>query len=75
MLAKASSEADTVRKRAKREIETATAQALKELAEKSSELAVDLAGKIIHAELDTRKHSNLIAEAMVRFPKGIASEN
>lgn len=75
ILAKAASESDAVRERAKREIETATAQALKQLAETASQLAVDLAGKIIRAELDSRKHSGLIAEAMARFPKGVASEN
>ena len=75
ILEKAAGEADVVRDRAKREIETATAQALKELAETSSKLAVDLAGKILSAELDTRKHSGLIQEAMSSFPKGGASEN
>jgi len=68
MLTKAGQEAEVIKNRATREIETATAAALKELADHSSRLAVDLAGRILHAELDPQRHNQLIEEALNKFP-------
>ena len=64
---KARGEAEADKRRALEEIDLATAGALKELAELSASLAVDLAGKIISEKLDKKAHSSLIAKAVSRF--------
>jgi len=61
--------------RGKHEIETATSQALKELAETSANLAVDLAGRIVNAKLNPADHASLITQALSKFPKGSAGHN
>jgi F-type H+-transporting ATPase subunit b len=61
--------------RGKHEIETATSQALKELAETSANLAVDLAGRIVGAKLNAADHASLITQALSKFPKGSAGQN
>lgn len=75
ILAKANQEAEVIRSRAMREIETATAQALKELADHATNLAIELAGKIVSAELDQSRHTHLIQEAMTRFDQPEPSQN
>jgi F-type H+-transporting ATPase subunit b len=67
LLEKARAETDVEKRRALREIETATAAALKELADRSASLAVELAGKIVHSRLDPKAHARLIEEAVSRF--------
>ena len=67
ILAKAGQEANALRERALRDIETATAQSLKELAERSANLAVDLAGKIVRQQLGPTEHTRLIEEAVAKF--------
>jgi F-type H+-transporting ATPase subunit b len=69
ILAEAKSGADVERKRALHEIEAATDQALKTLAERSAELAVELAGKILQSKLNPADHQRLIQEAMAKFPE------
>ncbi len=64
---KAQSDADANTRRALEEIELATAGALKELAERSASLAVDLAGKIISEKLTAQSHASLIEKAVSRF--------
>ena len=68
ILAKARADAQAERDRALREIETAKDGALKELGERTANLAVDLAGKIVGARLNTGDHQRLIEEALNRFP-------
>jgi F-type H+-transporting ATPase subunit b len=75
ILAKARADAQAERDRSLREIETARDQALKELGERSANLAVDLAGKIVRAQLNPADHTRLIEEAMARFPNGTPSKN
>lgn len=75
ILAKARSDARAERDRAIREIEIATDAALKELAERSTNLAIDLAGKIVQAHLQPADHARLIEEAMNRFPQAPAGRN
>lgn len=75
IVAKAASEAEAVKNRALREIDTAKVQAVKELSEQSARLAVLLAGKIVSSELDQKRHSQLIADAMARFPAGNGERN
>jgi F-type H+-transporting ATPase subunit b len=70
IVAKAKADAASEMARGKREIETATSQALKEIAESSANLAVQLAGRIIRTNLADRDHSRLIEEAMASLPGG-----
>lgn len=67
LLEKARAETGVEKQRALREIESATAGALKELAERSATLAVELAGKILRQQLDPKAHTRLIEEAVSRF--------
>jgi F-type H+-transporting ATPase subunit b len=75
ILAEAKRGAEAERDRALRDIEAATDQALKALAERSAELAVELAGKILQAKLTTADHARLIQEAMAKFPEAAPSAN
>jgi F-type H+-transporting ATPase subunit b len=75
ILAKARADAQTERDRALREIETAKDQALKELGERTADLAVELAGKIVGARLNAGDHQRLIEEALTRFPSSKPSPN
>jgi F-type H+-transporting ATPase subunit b len=68
ILAKARADAQMERDRAVRDIETAKDQALRELGERTANLAVDLAGKIVGARLSSNDHQRLIDEALSRFP-------
>jgi len=70
IVAKARADAQTEVQRGKHEIETATAQALNELARSSANLAVELAGRIVSAKLNASDHARLIEEALATFPKG-----
>ncbi len=67
--------AEAERDRALAEIDTATAGALKELADRSATLAVDLAGKIVGSQLDRAAHNRLIEQALTDFGKTKASRN
>ena len=75
ILAEAKASADAERARGVRDVEAATEQALQQLAERSANLAVELAGKIVTANLSAGDHSRLIQEAMSRFPGGSPSSN
>jgi len=70
MLDKAKEEAKAEQQRALQQIEAATSAAVKELADRSASLAVDLAGKIVHAKLNTSDHSRLIEQAVAGFVQG-----
>jgi F-type H+-transporting ATPase subunit b len=72
---KARDEAEAEKRRAVEDIELATAGALKELAEQSADLAVDLAGKIVQQRLSADEHAALINEAVARFAKLEPGEN
>ncbi len=67
LIEKARVETQTEKERALREIDTATTGALKELADRSAALAVDLAGKIVQSRLDPKAHSRLIEQAVAQF--------
>ncbi len=75
ILAKARADAQAERDRSLREIETATDQALKELAEKSTNLAVELAGKIVQAQVKKSDHDRLISDAVAGFGRSVSSKN
>lgn len=68
-------EAKREQEKALREIEQAKDGALKELAERSARLAVDLAGKIVGSRLEPADHARLIEQAIADFPKGKAHYN
>jgi F-type H+-transporting ATPase subunit b len=67
MLEKAKQEAQAEHQRGVARIDAATANALKALAERSSTLAVELAGKILRAELKPENHAELIEQAVSNF--------
>jgi len=66
---KAQADAEAEHQRALEEIEQAAANAIRELAEESAALAVDLAGKIVNRQLDPKAHSHLIEQAVTDFSK------
>jgi F-type H+-transporting ATPase subunit b len=55
--------------RALAEIENATAGAIQELAERSADLAVGLAGKIVRSELKAADHATLVERAVADFTR------
>lgn len=63
--AKKSAEAE--HDRAVRDIKAATDGALQQLAEKSADLAVDLAGKMLQAKLTKSDHQQLVADGVKKF--------
>ena len=67
ILAEAKQGAEAERMRSLHEIELATDGALRSLAERSAELAVDLAGKIVRHSLTPADQSRLVSEAVERF--------
>lgn len=68
ILAEAEAAADAQKTRALKEIDAAKNGALQELAEKSVDTAVGLAGKIVQRQLTNEDHSSLISEAIKHFP-------
>ena len=67
LIDKAKEEAQAEYQRAVKQIDAATAAAIKELAAQSATLAVDLAGKIVQAKLNARDHAKLIDQAVTGF--------
>ena len=67
MIEKAKEDAAAEGQRAIKQINAAAAAASKELAERSASLAVDLAGKILRAQLKPQDHARLIREAVSQF--------
>jgi F-type H+-transporting ATPase subunit b len=75
ILARARAEAEIERNRAKAEIELAASQALKDIAHRSADLAVNLAGKIVRAQLTAADHARLIEESLAGFADGDPRRN
>lgn len=75
MIAKAREDAAAEVARGRREIETATAQALKLLSETSANAAVDLASKILKTRLSPADHARLVSEALDQFTATTPSRN
>jgi F-type H+-transporting ATPase subunit b len=69
MLEKTREEIQREHQKALREIDTAAAVAMKELAQLSADLAVQLAGKIVRGNLKPVDHAELIDQAMRDFRK------
>jgi len=62
------------RDRTLREIEAAKQGALKELADQSADLAIQLAGKIVKSKLSSEEHSQLVRDAVTQLA-GTPSNN
>jgi F-type H+-transporting ATPase subunit b len=75
ILHEAKAGADAERARATRDIESATDQALETIAQRSAQLAVDLAGKVLKSKLSPDDHARLVQEAMQNLPSAAASTN
>ena len=75
MLDKARAEAQAEQQRALRQIDSATSSALKELADRSATLAVELAGKIVQAKINPAEHAQLIEQAVASFAATEPSKN
>jgi F-type H+-transporting ATPase subunit b len=67
IVAQARAAAEAEKQRGLNEIERATAGALKELADRSATLAVELAGQIVGSRLDQASHAQLIERAVADF--------
>jgi F-type H+-transporting ATPase subunit b len=70
LLDKAKEEASAEHVRAMKEIEAAADAAVRKLADRSAAMAVDLAGKIVHAKLNPAEHAKLIEQAVSGFTVG-----
>jgi F-type H+-transporting ATPase subunit b len=75
ILAKARADAAAELERAKKEIETATSGALKELAESAANMAVSLAGRIVQTNIRPEDHNRLIEQALASLPDGNHNRN
>ena len=64
MIDKAKEDAKAEYQRAVKQIDAATAAAIKELADQSATMAVELAGKIVRAKLNPSDHARLIEQAV-----------
>lgn len=67
IVAAANAEAQSLRERSLRDIRTATDQGIKEIAETSANMAVELAGKIVGTQLKAQDHSRLVQDAIARY--------
>ncbi len=70
IVAEANKEAQRARDRALADIEAAKDAAVRELAERSVDSAVTLAGSIVGRSLDKKDHSQLIEKSIERFGSG-----
>lgn len=68
ILAEAQAAAESEKNRALQEIAAAKNGAIQELAERSVDAAVGMAGSIVKRELQSGDHSSLISEALQHFP-------
>lgn len=67
LIEKAKKDAEHEQQRALQRIELAADDALKELADRSAELAVDLAGRIVQQKINPKDHARLIERAIAGF--------
>ncbi len=68
IIAEAKTAAQAEQQRAVREVQHATDAALRQLAEKTADLAVDLAGKIVTEKLTASDHARLVRDAVAQLP-------
>jgi F-type H+-transporting ATPase subunit b len=70
LMDKAKQQAKAEQERALRQIDAAADAATNDLADRGAALAVELAGKIVRAELSPRDHAQLIEQAIAGFTQG-----
>jgi F-type H+-transporting ATPase subunit b len=75
IVAEAKAAAQGEHQRAMREIRTATDAAVEELSQRSADLAVELAGKIISAKLTPEERSRLVQDSLSKFAAAAPSKN
>ncbi len=75
IVAEAKSAAQAEHQRAMRDIRTATDAAVEELSQRSADLAVELAGKIISAKLTPEERSRLVQDSLTKFAAAAPSRN
>jgi len=75
MIEQARAGAEAEQRRALRQIDAAASAALKELAEQGADMAVELAGKIVRAELKPADHAKLIRRTVSDFAQQPPGEN
>jgi F-type H+-transporting ATPase subunit b len=75
IVAEAKAAAQGEHQRAMRDIRTATDAAVEELSQRSADLAVDLAGKIISAKLTPDERSRLVKDSLSKFASAAPSKN
>lgn len=75
IMAEAKAAAQAEHDRAMRDVRNATDAALKQLAETSANLAVDLAGRIVQQRVNPEVESRIIREALAQLPNGAPSGN
>lgn len=73
--ADAKAAADTERERAVRDIEQAKDAAVRQLAERSAGLAIDLAAKVVRQDITAERQSEIVRDALGRFSGGGPSAN
>lgn len=68
--AKATQEADEIKARAERDISLAKNKALGEVKQSAAVLAMAIAEKVIQAEVDQGKHSQIVDEVLAAYERG-----
>ena len=75
IVAEARSAAQGEHERAMRDIRTAADAAVEELSQRSADLAVELAGKVISAKLTPEERSKLVNDSLSKFAAAAPSNN
>lgn len=75
ILAEAKSAADKERERAVRDIEQARDSAVRQLAESSAGMAIDLAAKVVQKDISSDRQGEIVKEALGRFASSNPSSN
>lgn len=75
IVAEAKAAAQAEHERGMRDIRTATDAAVKELSERSTDLAIQLAGKVIASKLTPEERSRLVQDSLTKFAAGTPSKN
>ena len=74
IVAEAKTAAQQEHQRAMRDIRTATDAAVEELSQRSADLAVELAGKVISAKLTPEERSKLVQDSLTKFAAATPSQ-
>ena len=75
IVAEAKAAAGAEKDRAMRDVRNAKESALKEIGEMGANLAVELASKIVEREVSPQEHTQLIKDAVAKFPSAEPSRN